>query len=156
MRLFRKRIFPDELIELKGDDIVVFNEEYMITKWDAIRVREDLHHGVSCYFLKEGWKVSKIYDADNNMLRWYCDIGKFDYDKETDTMVFTDLLADVVRYPNGMVQVVDLDEVADMMEQNRISSEDVCLMMRCLDRLLKVMYGGKFEEVIDVLKVAGD
>lgn len=31
-------------------------------------------HGCSCYYLKEGFKISKFYRHDGSLLYWYCDI----------------------------------------------------------------------------------
>ena len=45
------------------------------------------------------------------MLFWYCDIVDHTFDTATDTYIFTDLLVDVIVYPDGFVKVVDLDEL---------------------------------------------
>ena len=59
LKLFRKRIIPNECILLKDDIILSANEEFIITKWNALKPKKDLHHGYSCFFLKEGFKISK-------------------------------------------------------------------------------------------------
>ena len=107
--LFRKRLIPQECVQLKDDVILSCNDTVIVTKWNALKPRKDLHHGYSCYFLKEGFKVSKFYAADNSLLYWYCDIVDFAYEGE-DRLIVTDLLADVIYYPNGFVKVVDIDE----------------------------------------------
>ena len=79
--LFRKRIIPDECICLKNDEILYFSpeEHILITRWHALKPREDLHHGYSCYFYDLGFKVSKFYQKDGSLLYWYCDIIHVDY-----------------------------------------------------------------------------
>ena len=108
--LYRRRIIPEECILLKDDIIQSCDEERIVTTWNALHPKKDLHHGSSCYFLKEGFKVSKFCREDDSLLYWYCDIVDFNYDSAKNTMIVTDLLADVIIYPDGFVKVVDLDE----------------------------------------------
>ena len=58
--LYRKRLIPDECILLKDDILLYRDEDILVTKWNTIRPKKDLHHGMSCYFLKKGIKVSKF------------------------------------------------------------------------------------------------
>jgi hypothetical protein len=58
--LFRKRIIPEECIQLRDDVILFYDEDLIVTKWEALRKKKDLDHGYSCYFLKQGFKVSKL------------------------------------------------------------------------------------------------
>ena len=99
--LYRKRLIPEECILLKDDELLYRDEKKIITRWNTLRPKKDLHHGFSCYFLDKGIKVSKFYKADGSLICWYCDIVTHSYDKATDTYVFTDLLADVLVYPDG-------------------------------------------------------
>ena len=144
MKLFRKRIIPNECILLEDDIILYHDQEVIVTKWNTIRPKKTLHHGYSCYFLERGFKVSKFYDHDGNLISWYCDIIKHTYDADTDTYVFTDLLVDVILYPDGFVRVVDLDELADAARDGLISPEDMQLALRRTDKLLSVIYKGAF------------
>ena len=116
LKLFRKRIIPNECILLKDDIILSANDEFIITKWNALKPKKDLHHGYSCFFLKEGFKISKFYREDNSLMCWYCDIVDYSYDETEHALTATDLLADVIVEPDGFVKVVDLDELADMLE----------------------------------------
>ncbi len=111
--LYRKRIIPEECILLKDDKILHQDEKTIVTCWNSLKPKKELHHGYSCYFLSEGCKVSKFYRQDNSLMYWYCDIVEYEYQSETNTYTVTDLLADVVIYPDGFVKVVDLDELAD-------------------------------------------
>ncbi len=66
--LYRRRIIPDECILLKDDVILSCDEERIVTSWHALHPKKDLHHGGSCYFLKEGFKVSKFCRMDGSLL----------------------------------------------------------------------------------------
>lgn len=144
LKLFRKRIIPNECILLKDDIILSANKEFIITKWNALKPKKDLHHGYSCFFLKEGFKISKFYREDNSLMCWYCDIVDYSYDETEHALTATDLLADVIVEPDGFVKVVDLDELADMLEQHNLSEQLIVLALRRLNHLLSLIYAGEF------------
>ena len=143
--LYRKRIIPDECILLKNDHIVSFENNRLVTTWSALHPKKDLHHGFSCYFLDKGVKVSKFYKADGTQICWYCDIVTHSYDEATDTYGFTDLLADVLVYPDGFIKVVDLDELSEANETGLLSLENLHKALRTTNTLLTEIYAGRFE-----------
>lgn len=145
--LYRKRIIPDECILLKDDVILSSNEDHIITAWQALHPKKDLHHGSSCYFLKEGFKVSKFCRRDNSLLYWYCDIVDYDYHPEDHTLIVTDLLADVIIYPDGFVKVVDLDELVTALESHSIDLDILKSSLLRLNKLLQIIYSGHFEKL---------
>lgn len=145
--LYRKRIIPDECILLKDDVIVSCDEERIITTWQTLHPRKDFHHGSSCYFLKEGFKVSRFCLENGDLKYWYCDIVDFSYDKEANSLTVTDLLADVIIYPDGFVKVVDLDELVDALNQNSISLDVLKDSLKKLDKLLNIIYSGNFDDL---------
>lgn len=130
--LYRKRLIPDECIELKNDVIQEYNEDILITSWKALNPKIDLDHGCSCYFLKEGYKISKFYRADSSLMYWYCDIIDYQYSPDKKTLTCVDLLADVVIYPDGRIRVIDLDELAEAFDKGLI---DATLLKKALLRL---------------------
>lgn len=142
--LYRRRLIPDECILLKDDVILECSEEHIVTSWNAIRPKKDLHHGYSCYFLKEGFKVSKFFYEDGRLLYWYCDIVDYDYSPSDNHLIVTDLLADVIIYPDGFVKVVDLDELVISLEARTISLDTLKSCLRKLDKLLHIIYSGNF------------
>ena len=145
--LYRRRIIPDECILLKDDKILSCDEDNIITSWNALRPKKDLHHGLSCYFLKEGFKVSKFCYEDDSLLYWYCDIVDFDYTPSDNTLIVTDLLADVIIYPDGFVKVVDLDEMVTALESRSISLDTLKSGLQKLDKLLNIIYTGNFDSL---------
>ena len=145
--LYRKRIIPPETIILKDDVIVEQNDEYIITKWKTLNPKAEFSHGCSCYFLQDGIKVSKMYRADGSLLRWYCDIVDFAIDEGEGSLTVIDLLADVVIYPDGRMEVVDLDELAEAMERGLITKEQMTSCLRSLDHLLSLIYRDKFDRL---------
>lgn len=146
LALYRKRIIPEELILLKDDVIVEQNDDVIITSWKTLRKKKDFDHGVSCYFLNDGIKMSKFYTEDNELLEWYCDIVQYEFNEDCTELIVTDLLADVVVYPDGSFKVVDLDELADAMESGLISGEQMSMCLRNLNNLLDIIYRDKFDK----------
>ena len=144
VQLYRKRYIPEECILLKDDEIVEITDNFILTKWRTLHPKPGFSHGCSCYFLNKGWKISKFYAADNTLLYCYCDITDYTYDEESNSLTVTDLLADVLVYPDGSVKVVDLEELADCLEQKIITSEELCRSLRRLNELLHIIYSGDF------------
>lgn len=139
---------PNEIVYLK-DDIITWQEEnVMVTKWDVLHPKAKFSHGVSCYYMDKGWKISKFLNKNNELVYYYCDIIDTTHNEEENFYVFTDLLADVIIYPDGSVKVVDLGEVADALEEGIISDREVKLALKRLDALLEVVYGGGLPEMI--------
>ena len=143
--LYRKRIIPDECIALKDDEILYIDDEIIITKWNVLNPRTDFTHGYSCYFLSKNIKVSKFLKEDGSLHYWYCDIIEYSYDTKTNSYTFTDLLADVIIYPDGKLRVVDLDEIAVALERKLLSERELEVALRTLDSLLNMIYEGDFD-----------
>lgn len=143
--LYRRRIIPEECILLKDDIILSCDEERIITTWNALHPKKDLHHGMSCYFLKEGFKVSRFCREDDSLLYWYCDIVDYNYNSSDNSLIVTDLLADVIIYPDGFVKVVDLDELVTALESRSISLDTLKSSLMRLDKLLNLIYSNQFD-----------
>lgn len=144
LKIYRRRMIPDECILLKDDIILEQTKDLIVTKWNTLKPRRDFHHGYSCYFLNYGYKVSKLYREDNTFLFWYCDIVDYQY-KEENTLIVTDLLADVVIYPDGFVKVLDINELAIALEKKLCDPERIMQALKKLDNLLNLIYDDKFD-----------
>ena len=144
--LYRRRLIPDEIVHLKDDVVLYHDDTVIITKWKTIKPRRDMDHGFSAYLLKEGIKVSKFYRADNSLLYWYCDIVDYEYDATTNSYTSTDLLTDVVLYPNGQIRVLDLDELAEASVKDMITKDQLHSALVRTDKLLNTMYQKTFDQ----------
>lgn len=151
--LYRKRLIPKECILLKDDIILSCDDTCLITKWNALKPRKDLHHGYSGYFLKEGFKISKFYYEDGSLRYWYCDIVEYHYDKLANKLTTTDLLVDVTLHPDGTVKVLDLEELADAFTNELITKEQLCTALRLADKLLKLIYSGEFKQYQNTIEL---
>lgn len=89
--------------------------------------------------------MSKFLRENGNLHYWYCDIIEHSYDANTNSYTFTDLLADVIIYPDGKLRVVDLDEIAVALERKLLSERELEVALRTLDSLLNMIYEGDFD-----------
>ncbi len=142
--IHRKRYIPDEVVDITGDELVYRDEDLLITRWKPIRERSDISGGISYTFLKEGYKISKFIGPSGEFIYWYCDIINVVYDKEQDKYVLVDLILDVKISPEGAIEILDADELADALDKGIITKEEACKSLRILDKILKKAYEGQF------------
>lgn len=146
--LYRKRLIPQECIRLDKDLILYRDERLLITRWDTLRPKKNFTWGISCYVLDKGYKISKFFREDNTLAYIYCDIINVEYDAAKDAYIFTDLLADVI-IENNTVRVVDLDELAEALDEGLLSPELLSMALRRLDALLFIVHSDDFRLYLD-------
>ena len=149
LQISRQRLIPEECILLKDDIIVELNEDYILTKWKTLNPKTTFSHGCSCYYLKEGFKISKVFDAADRLVYWYCDIIETEYRPNENTYIFHDLLIDVLIYPDKHVEVVDLDEFADFTENLTLPAPLLAKALRQTNNLLRFIYEGHLDELTE-------
>ena len=72
----------------------------------------------------------------------------FDIEKGKDNeLIFRDLLADVLVYPDGFVKVVDLDEFEEALTKGALGIEDVKHALKSLNNLLSIIYASRFDKL---------
>ena len=147
LQLYRRRLIPAECILLKDDIIVKQTKDLIITSWKTLNPKIAFSHGCSCYFLREGFKISKFYTQNNSLLYWYCDIVEYARNESAHTLTTTDLLADVIVYPDGRTKVVDLDELAQAFETGLLTAAQLSAALRQLNHVLTYIYKDKFEQL---------
>lgn len=140
--IIRKRYIPDECIVLGKDTIHHASDDLILTSWASIKPRSDISGGISAYYPKMGFKISKIFDKDHQLVHWYCDI--IHTQMHDDSFYYEDLLLDVTISPDGAIRILDSDELADALEQGLITAEQACLALRRLNDLLSYIYSGEF------------
>lgn len=148
--LYRKRLIPDECILLDKDEILEFTDDKIITRWQVLRPRKDFSHGLSIYYPQKGYKVSQFFDSSDNLVYVYCDI--IDVSNYNNKCVVTDLLADVIIYPDNSIKVVDIAEISDALDKGLLSIEMAKHSLRVLDSLLADIYSGKLPLLLSPLE----
>lgn len=149
VKLYRRRFIPDETVYLKDDVIEYMDDRIIITRWNVLRPKVNFVGGRSCYFMDEGYKVSRFFDADGNCVCTYCDIISTVHNS-ADEYIFLDLLIDVVIYTDGTVRVLDLGEVAEALEKNLITVDMAKEALAITDKLLDIVYSGGLEKMCEI------
>lgn len=150
--LYRKRLIPNECVLLKDDVLLSVQEDKIITQWKALKPKHDLDHGYSCYYLDQGFKVSKFLRKDGSLLYWYCDIVDYKWSKDRTCLTAVDLLADVVIDSDGNVKILDLDELAQASKKELLSKELLQQALLRLDALLQIIYQKQFDQLTSDIK----
>ena len=153
IKLYRRRLIPDELIELKDDIILSHENNVLVTKWEVLHPRHDFTHGYSAYFFADGIKVSKFLKADGSLLSWYCDIITASYSSDKNEITVIDLLADVTVDPHGIMNVLDIDELCEAREKKLIDDDRFFLSVKQLGTLITTIQAGNFHKYTDVLNI---
>ena len=153
LKLYRRRHIPNELTHLKDDRILQYDPgKLLITEWKTLKPRRDFARGVSAFFLDRGIKVSKLFDHEGNLSRWYCDIGMFHF--EDNALTFEDLLFDVVVQKDGSYRVLDIGEAAEAYRLQLITEDQLLYAMEVLDSLLALIHNGEFRELQTIIDQA--
>jgi len=154
LKLYRRRHIPNELTHLKDDRILQYDPgKLLITEWQTLKPRRDFARGVSAFFLDRGIKVSKLFDHEGKLSRWYCDIGMFHL-SEDNSLTFEDLLFDVVVNKDGSYRVLDIGEAAEAYRLQLITEEQLLYAMEVLDSLLALIHNGQFRELQKIIDQA--
>lgn len=149
IRLYRRRFIPEEQTLLKDDKILFMDDDLIITSWTTIKPRSDFASGISAYYRRQGFKISRHYGADGTFRRWYCDIV---IESEAENgIIFSDLLIDVIIFPDGTLRVVDLDEAADALEQGLITADMLVKALRSANQLLSYIHQNRFSELTECM-----
>ena len=105
--LYRRRYIPDECVHLKKDCIWYVSDDLILTSWKAIRPRDDIGGGISAFYPKLGFRISKVFAPDGSLVHWYNDICSVRI--EDSEIHYTDLLLDVIVDPDGSLHLLDAD-----------------------------------------------
>lgn len=154
LSLFRKRFIPNDFVQLKDDIILSMDENLIITKWRPLRPKKNMSGGVSAHYINHGIKVSKIYNTNEELLYWYCDIVQYKAGSNPKSLIIEDLLIDVVVYEDKSIRILDLDELADAIALHLITDKEAEKALRNLDNLLKIIYRDGFGELQDPINKA--
>ncbi len=144
--LYRRRLIPNECILLKDDVILSCTDNIILTKWNALRPKKELHHGFSAYFLKEHIKVSKFCKEDNTFMYWYCDVVDYETDESAGTVTSIDLCVDVVVYPDGRLKVLDLDDLVQARREGLLTQGQLEHALLATGDLLDDIYHERFHQ----------
>ncbi len=142
--ILRKRYIPNETVDISNDEMLYRDKNILITRWKAIKQRPDISVGVSFTFLNEGYKISRFYDHKKNFLFWYCDIIDVEYDEKEDKYTLIDLLLDIKVMPNGIVEIIDEEELTEALEEGLITKQQAVMALKKLNTMVEMTESGDF------------
>lgn len=145
--LYRRRLIPNECILLKDDILREVTDDYILTEWNTLRPKKILHHGDSCYYLNKGVKVSRFYTGENILICWYCDIVSYEWNQDKSSLITTDLLLDILVYPDKSFKILDMDELAQAHKEKLISDELLQRALFTANHLLNDIYDDTFLDI---------
>ncbi|MGP1433173.1 MAG: DUF402 domain-containing protein [Catonella sp.] len=146
----RRRYIPDEIITLNHDTIYYVSDELIVSGWKAIRLRPDISGGFSAYYPKLGIKTSKLFDGNGDLLYWYNDISELAFNGND--INFTDLLIDLIVFPDNSIKILDLDEFAEAIEKNYITKEQEIKALNSFHTLLDYIYNNDYSKLQEPIK----
>lgn len=146
MKFYRKRYVPNEIVDISNDNIKKSTKYSLITSWVPIKPREDFDRGISYYDISNGWKISKVYLGEK-FIYYYCDIINTSKVCK-DEYIFTDLLVDIVIYPDARIKILDMDELIEAYENNIIDKKTLHEAIFKLENLIKNITNKGIEKIV--------
>lgn len=143
-KMYRQRYIPYEIVDISSDELLYRDDNLLVTRWEPINPRIDFHKGISYVFLDRGVKISKLFNENDEFLKYYCDIIEVEYRPQNDEYIFKDLLVDVTIKPDGRIRVLDLDELAEAFKKELITKEQLTDSLKKTDEFLKMIYKNEF------------
>ena len=151
-KIYRRRYIPNETIHLADDEIITHEPNFLITRWKCLKPRDDFASGLSAYYINRNFKISKFFKEDGSFRFYYCDIIKTIADDSDGSLIFCDLLIDLVVFPDYTTKVLDLHELRPVYDDGLIDINDVFMAIDALDDLLQTVHTGEFSELIRCLE----
>lgn len=142
--LLKHKLVPQGTVDITNDKILFFDGNFLVTQWKPENSNMNISSAISLVSIKDGYQISKKFDSNNKFVYWYCDIVKTKWTKETSCLEITDLIIDLVVFPNYQVNCIDLDELTDAKEKGLISSMDFNWAKESSLKLLQKVIEGEF------------
>lgn len=152
MRIIRKRLIPNEEVDISQDEVIERNNEHIITRWLPIKPRGDIGWGISYLDLSGCRKFSAFYDRKGRFLYWYCDIVTVTYYNNSDTYVIKDLLVDVKMVPGMFPEILDLHELEMAFKSGLISKEEFSLAVNVSKATWELLNNEIPDKIKEILK----
>jgi len=136
LKIVRKRLIPNEEIDISSDELLYLDKDCFVTRWLPIKPRKDIGWGLSCTSINDGYKISAFFDKKGNFACWYCDVIEVVFYPQENKYVVKDLLVDVIMFPNGEIKILDLEELDEALKSGLISEKEKTYALSKLDKLL--------------------
>ncbi len=136
MKIFKQKFIPEKIYDISDDEVIFFNNEFMITSWEATNSEMGVKKALSLTSFSNGYQISKKFNKENEFMYWYCDIVKAWHDREKNEIWIQDLIADVILFPDKALQVIDLPELVEARKNGLITE---VLFQECHKSILSLV-----------------
>ena len=144
LTIIRKRLIPDEEVDISGDELISFDGKTLVTRWLPIKPRPDIGWGQSVTDLEQGVKVSAVFDREGDFRHWYWDVVKADFDEDCRRLVIKDMLLDVVVKPDMTFSVLDEDELERALGEGMLTEAEAQETRQKAARVIELVKSGDF------------
>jgi hypothetical protein len=152
VRIIRKRLIPNEEVDISQDEVLIRNSDHIITRWLPIKPRGDIGWGISYLDLNGNRKISAFYGKNGKLMYWYCDIVDVTYLEYSDLYIIKDLLVDVKLVPGQPPEILDLHELEMALKQGLINKEEYALAVRVSKATLELLKHEIPDKIKEILK----
>lgn len=142
--LLKHKLLPQCTEDITEDEILFFNNDYLVTQWKAKSSNMNIASALSVVSVEHGIQISKKYDKDKKFCYWYCDIVKTKWTPESSCFEITDLLVDVVVFPDNELRMIDLDEFTQSKNNGLLNTSDFQWAQQSVLKLINQALLGDF------------
>lgn len=134
LTVIRKRLIPNEEVDISGDEQLSFDGNLLVTRWLPIRPRRDIGWGISYTNIEESYKISAVFDCTGYFKHWYWDI--IDAQFETGSrLIVKDLLIDIIVERDFTIKILDIRELEEALETGLICLREHTLALNVLKKI---------------------
>ena len=108
VKIIKHKLCPYESQDITNDHWHHISEDLLISTWNPVESEMQVASVLSIFELSKGVQISKKFNAQGQLKYWYCDLIAARYEDEA--LHITDLILDLVIFPDGVLQVIDVSE----------------------------------------------
>lgn len=143
-KLLKHKLVPPSSEDISGDEVLYFDLDFLVTRWKPAKSNMNIGAAVSLLCVKSGVQISKKYNREGKFVYYYCDMVKTHWDPETETFEVTDLIADLIVFPDSELRLIDLEEFQEAYQSKVIDTEEFEFTKKCLLDITDKVICGNF------------
>ncbi|PIQ25588.1 hypothetical protein COW36_21330 [bacterium (Candidatus Blackallbacteria) CG17_big_fil_post_rev_8_21_14_2_50_48_46] len=130
----KQKLHPVREVNLSGDTWLHQDEHLCVSYWHLPRTESDqVAHTLTLTIFDEAIQIHSKHNAAGERLYWYCDL--LEVKRDEGGWHLTDLLLDVVVFPDGSTRMLDLGELAEALEEGGIHPQQAAQALRLAETI---------------------
>jgi uncharacterized protein len=131
----KTKLHPQREVDLTGDTLLYQDQELQVTAWIAPEHHPNqVKYALTFTLFNQAIQIHSKHDAQGQRLYWYCDL--LEVSQVAETWLLTDLILDVVVYPDYSTRVLDLAEMGEALEENGITPLQAAQALKLAEKVL--------------------